>query len=231
MIEEDGSSRVTLDRAEQAYFSSLQESVSGKNVRPPKDLGRICGADAAYSGDRVVAVASVMEGGVVRDRGISIGKCTFPYVSGLFYLREGPFVVDAVRRLRIRPDLVCFDAHGAAHPRFSGLATVCGTILGIPSVGIAKSLLVGRVVPGEGRPDMIVVGKRRVGFVVRDGKTTRYWSPGYSVSANRLKLIIQRYSAECLAALADSDHRSREELTRQFHYRAPTQNDFDSERL
>ena len=140
------------------------------------------------------------------------GSCSLPYVSGLFYLREGPFVVEAAKKLTVRPQLFCFDAHGAAHPRSAGLATVCGMILGIPSVGIAKSLLVGRVASGEGDFARIVHGGRTVGFAVKMNGVTRYWSAGYSVGLAQLKSVIRRHGSVCLLAMKASDAAAKQQV-------------------
>ena len=124
------------------------------------------------------------------------------------YLHEGPFAVSAVEKLVEEPDLVCFDAHGIAHPRSAGLATICGIVLGIPSIGIAKSLLVGREAPGEDGLSQIVYERKKVGVSTRMfGK--RYWSPGFSVSMSELKAIISKYMGTCLKSLAEADRTSR----------------------
>jgi deoxyribonuclease V len=154
-------------------------------------------------------VASVfLEGELVEQKSYS-GACSLPYVSGLFYLLEGPFATEAVRRIEVRPQLLCFDAHGAAHPRAAGLATICGIVLGIPSLGMAKSPLVGTVLgPRNGLGRMVYDG-RTVGFVSEKGGAKRYWSPGYSVSLRELRSIIDRYASVCLRAMAESDRASR----------------------
>ena len=198
-----------LDPAESRFFAMLQGILSKRRVPLPKEISRICAVDAAYRGDLVVAVASLFDGGLPAETSAYVGKCTLPYASGLFYLREGPFAVEAVRGLRLRPQLVCFDAHGAAHPRSAGMATVCGMVLGIPSIGVAKSLLVGEVVAAGG-PDRINYGGREVGFRVRIGGTARYWSPGYSVSLRQLQRVIRNIGLLCLRALAESDREARE---------------------
>ena len=134
-----------LDPAETSFIADLQKLLRRKKTLLSRDIRKICGVDAAYHDDRIVAVASLFDRGRLVETGSYSGTCSLPYKSGLFYMREGPFVVRAVRGLRAHPQVVCFDAHGAAHPRFAGLATVAGMVLGVPSVGIAKSLLVGTV--------------------------------------------------------------------------------------
>lgn len=202
-----------LDAAEVAFFADLQRLLSRKRVRPPKRLKRICAVDSAYDGDRVVAVASVFEDGFPTETSSYAGRCSFPYVSGLFYLREGPFVVRAVRKLKARPQLVCFDAHGAAHPRGAGLATVCGMVLGIPSIGCAKSLLVGEVVQTGPELGKVIYDGEVVGLVTRLNGATRYWSPGYSVSFKGLESLVKTCGPTCLKALSQSDRVARSQLS------------------
>ena len=182
-----------------------------RRKRPiPKGIGRICAVDAAYRGDDVVAVASVFEDGRLAEKGVCRGRCTFPYASGLFYLREGPFAVEAVKRLKVPPQLVCFDPHGPAHPRSAGLATVCGMVLGIPSVGIAKSILTGEVVSREGNIATLVYGEKTVGFRVRMDGMTRFWSAGYSVDLGELRAVVDGYAEICLRAMHESDRSAKE---------------------
>ncbi len=176
----------------------------------PDPLSRIGGVDAAYYGDYIFAAARVFENGQLVDEASYAGRCSLPYVSGLFYLREGPFVVAAARLLRVRPQLLCFDAHGAAHPRSAGLATMCGMLLGIPSVGIAKSVLVGEVSRAAGL-DRIVHDGKTVGFVTTTEGSKRYWSPGYSVTLASLRSMIMTHASECLEALREAHRAANQE--------------------
>ena len=76
----------------------------------------------------------------------------FPYVPGYLSFRELPALAAAWERLRHRPDVVVFDAHGYAHPRRFGLACHGGVLLDLPSVGCAKTRFVGEHGPlGEAR--------------------------------------------------------------------------------
>ena len=70
-------------------------------------------------------------------------EVSFPYVPGLLAFREGPVILAALQQLSIGADVLMFDGHGVAHPRRLGIATHLGVLLGVPSIGCAKSRLVG----------------------------------------------------------------------------------------
>ena len=72
------------------------------------------------------------------------GTPKFPYVPGLLSFREAPLVLAALERLTTSPEYLLADGQGLAHPRRFGLACHLGLLLGLPSVGCAKSILVGR---------------------------------------------------------------------------------------
>ena len=78
------------------------------------------------------------------DEATAVAEVTFPYVPGLLSFRELPAVAVAWARLRTRPDVLIFDGAGYAHPRRFGLACHGGVLFDVPSVGCAKSILVGR---------------------------------------------------------------------------------------
>jgi deoxyribonuclease V len=204
-----------LDKAEEEFFSQIQIMIDAEPVAFPDKPHKICGVDVAYSDrdKRVVAAAVLLKNGDLADRSVYSGHFTFPYVSGLFYLHEGPFAVAAVNKLKEKPDLLCFDAHGYAHPRLRGLATVCGMVLGIPSIGIAKSALIGKTSHYKHDLDKLLFQGRALGFVTLRTQTKKFfWSPGYSASLKDLERVIDAYQEKCLSAMQEAHKLSRASL-------------------
>jgi deoxyribonuclease V len=72
-----------------------------------------------------------------------IDRTDFPYIPGLLSFREGPALLKAFSSLRQAPDFIIFDGQGIAHPRGIGLASHLGLCLDVPTIGCAKTILVG----------------------------------------------------------------------------------------
>jgi len=115
-----------------------------------------------------------------------VRKPRMPYVPGLLSFREAPPVLACFAQLRRRPDAVLVDGHGRAHPRRLGIACHLGLFLEVPTIGCAKSILVGaHRAPGSKRGSRaaLVHGGETVGLALRtrDGVRPAYVSVGHLV--------------------------------------------------
>ncbi len=113
--------------------------------RPPQTIAAI---DCAFSRDkkRIAAVAVQMrlpELEIIQTTE-AVLDVTFPYVPGLLSFREAPACLEAMRILHDIPDAVLIDGQGIAHPRRLGLASHIGLWLDCPTIGCAKSRLIGQ---------------------------------------------------------------------------------------
>jgi len=151
----------------------------------------VAGADLAFDPGTEVAFAGVIvyrfPGLEEVERRMARRRLRFPYVPGLLSFREGPALLAAFARLRTEPDLILIDGHGRAHPRLFGIACHIGVLLDKPTIGCAKSLLVGEhdepgVAPGAATP--LVFQGQRVGAVLRTRENVKpiYVTPGHRVS-------------------------------------------------
>jgi deoxyribonuclease V len=121
------------------------------------------------------------------DQSIAQRRTRFPYVPGYLSFREAPAVLAAFERLRIVPDLLLCDGQGYAHPRRFGIACHLGLLTNTPSIGVAKSRLIGvhgepGIKKGESVP--LIDRGETVGAVVRtrDGVNPLYISIGHRIS-------------------------------------------------
>lgn len=129
--------------------AAVQEELAPRVLRRggPRRFRLVAGADISYEkkDDRFFAAVLVLDGATMEviEEARSSGPSAFPYIPGLLSFREAPLLLRAFRKIRNVPDLVLFDGQGIAHPRRLGLASHLGLILDLPSVGCAKSVLVG----------------------------------------------------------------------------------------
>lgn len=71
-------------------------------------------------------------------------KQSFPYISGFLGFRETPALIQAIDELPSLPDVIFVDGHGISHPRGLGIASHIGVLLDRPTIGVAKTILVGK---------------------------------------------------------------------------------------
>jgi deoxyribonuclease V len=162
----------------------------------------VAGADSVFDEKRGAALAAAvvleLPSLEIVERAAARTPLDFPYIPGLLAFREGPALLAAFRKLKSRPDAVFIDAHGFAHPRRFGEACFVGMALNLPTVGVGKSILVGKHGPvptpfGSSAPLVHEGETVGVAFRAADGTRPVYVSAGHRVdlaSALRLTRLV-----------------------------------------
>ncbi|HEU0013754.1 MAG TPA: endonuclease V [Longimicrobium sp.] len=191
--------RMTVAEAREAQQRLRAELV----LEPPPGFAPRFAAGLDVSADRfsrrgyagiVVVDLETME---TVDQAGAAADLTFPYVPGYLSFRELPPLLHAWERLHVRPDVLVFDGQGYAHPRRFGLACHGGVLFGIPSVGCAKTRLLGEHdEPGRERGSTapLLHEGQVVGAVLRtrDGVAPLYVSPGHRMDLATATALVLR---------------------------------------
>lgn len=164
-----------------------------------RSLRLAAGVDLAFSEDGSECIAGVvlwdMRKECVLEQHVIRRPVRFPYVPGLLSFREAPAIAAALRRLNRKPDVFLFDGQGYAHPRRFGLACHVGVWLDRPSIGCAKSILVGVCDEPEaekGAQTPLIHEDERIGVALRtrDGVKPIYVSVGHKVALASAATIV-----------------------------------------
>ena len=162
------------------------ETIAGVDIGIDRRSGRAHAAVAVldYPGCRPLEHATVHQ------------RIRFPYVPGYLSFREVPPILAALEKLTVVPDLIICDGQGIAHPRRFGLACHLGVLTDIPTIGAAKSRLIGRYdEPGPDKGDWSALEDdgETIGAVLRTRARVRplYVSIGHKVSlTSAIRLVL-----------------------------------------
>lgn len=163
----------------------------------------VAGLDVGYdyTNNLSKAAAVVLKGASFEPclSAVAYAETPFPYISGLLSFREIPVLLKLLSILPEKPDLICVDGQGIAHPRRIGIASHLGVLADIPTVGFAKSKLCGTfTMPDQNRGSYSALKDRgeHVGYVYRSRDNVKpiYISPGHRVSVETSLKLAQKYS-------------------------------------
>lgn len=178
----EGSDRLgpirTVAGLDAAFVLRGSQAFRPRHSRASRDANRAIGAVVLFRYPEMIEL----------ERSSAEVPLKFPYVPGFLSFREIPALLAALGGLREMPDLLFSDGQGYAHPRRMGLATHLGIILDLPSVGCAKSLLVGEhSAPGrqQGEWSEIRDGEETIGAALR---TRTDCAPMYISAGHRVSL-------------------------------------------
>lgn len=156
------------------------------------EIRSVAGVDVGFieAGQRARAAVAVLEwpGLTLADHSIAYQPTQLPYVPGFLSFREVPVVLEALAGLKNLPDLILCDGQGYAHPRRFGYACHLGLLTDLPTIGVAKSRLIGRHEPvpdHQGAWVPLWDQQERIGAVVR---TQRRVNPLFVSCGHRISL-------------------------------------------
>jgi deoxyribonuclease V len=185
--------------AEQAI--AVQEALRDQ-VRCDDDFGTpqtVAGVDVGFTDESATARAAVVVLSFPELKplahALAYAPASFPYIPGLLSFREAPAILAALNQLGQAPDLLICDGQGIAHPRRLGIASHLGVLSGLPSIGCAKSLLVGRHGPlgaERGARSALLYQGEQIGWVLRTrtGVKPVYVSPGHRVGLDSAAALV-----------------------------------------
>lgn len=162
----------------------------------------VAGIDAGFEQEGTITRAAVvvlkLPELTLLEQTIAYRPTTFPYVPSLLSFREMPTVLEALTQLTLEPDLIVCDGAGIAHPRRLGIASHLGILINKPTIGVAKSRLIGthdELPPEKGAWVPLIDQGETIGAVLRSRTGTKplYVSPGYRI---RLETAVD-YVLQC----------------------------------
>ncbi len=165
----------------------LSKRIVFEDVLPEK-IRFVAGVDVAYVKDLSVGAVVVSDYSSLKvlESQTALSKTRFPYIPTLLSFREIQPTVLSIRKLHLQPDFFLVDAHGFAHPYRCGFASYLGLVIGKPTIGVAKSRLIGHVEDTIGEKDVALLEHEDevIGAVVttKRGCKPVYVSVGHMVS-------------------------------------------------
>ena len=171
---------------------TMQRHLSKQVIREdkiPKNVRYVAGVDVAYTTESSIGAVAVLDYdslSLVKSKTAKV-KTRFPYIPTLLSFREIPPTLAAIKKLKTQPDVFLVNGQGIAHPYRLGFASHLGLVVNKPTIGVAKSLLCGKVGNFNKEGWAPITHKDEIigAAVAKYGKKPIYVSIGHMVSLER----------------------------------------------
>lgn len=164
------------------------------------EIKYIGGLDVTYFDNIGIGVAVVFDysAKTLVEHKIVKSEVVFPYISTYLSFREFPIIKEVVELLSHKPQILMLDGNGVLHPFCIGVASHAGIKLNIATIGVAKSLLCGKVqcIPTEkGKSSEIIYKSKLAGYCLKSAKNANpiYVSPGHKISFDTALEIVKKF--------------------------------------
>jgi len=187
--------KFSVEKARRAQIE-LSKRIIAEDKLPTK-IRYVGGVDVAYTNDLSVAAAVSLDFRTLQleESQVVVRKTDFPYVPTLLSFREIPGTMMAIKGLHMEPDIILADGHGYAHPYRCGFASHLGLALKRPTIGVAKTLLIGTPEKHDRTQDTVFIRDRDqiIGAQVtmRPGEKPVYVSVGHMISLETAVRIVR----------------------------------------
>ena len=189
-----------------AALQTLQSELAAQLIlrdQFAKPLRTVAGFDVGFEEDGAITrvAAVLLDANTLEVIASEVARLPtrMPYIPGLLSFRELPALLAALEQLPQIPDLAFVDGHGIAHPRRLGIAAHFGVTTGLPSIGVAKKILI-----GESRTNLhdmrgaftpLRQGTDQIGWILRSkpGCLPLIISPGHRVAMASTPELVMRY--------------------------------------
>jgi deoxyribonuclease V len=184
--------RFSISKAHETQLRLSQKIVS--EDRLPQKINSIAGVDVAYAGELAIGAVAVLDYeslGLLESQTATC-EVKFPYIPTLLSFREIPPTVACIKKLKLQPDVLLVDGQGIAHPYGCGFASHLGLAIGKPTIGVAKSRLIGKPAKIAGE-DFLVHKGQIISAVVTTKKGAKpvYVSIGHLISLGTAVKIVK----------------------------------------
>jgi deoxyribonuclease V len=182
----------SISKAREAQTRLSKQIIS--EDRLPEKINLVAGVDVAYADELAIGAVAVLDYESLEPVESQTATCKvkLPYIPTLLSFREIPPAVACIRRLKSQPDVFLADGQGIAHPYRCGFASHLGLAIKKPTIGVAKSRLIGE--PTEkARGVFLVQNCQIIGSVVttKDGSKPVYVSVGHLISLGTAIKIVK----------------------------------------
>ncbi|MGC9133389.1 MAG: endonuclease V [Nanopusillaceae archaeon] len=172
-------------------YRKIQEELAKKIILENgfKEIIYIGGVDLSYKDDFGYIVYVILDKELnLINKYIFKEKIEFPYIPSFLAFREGEPIIKTFNKIKEKIDILFVNGHGISHPVKMGLASYVGVILNIPTIGITKSLLTGKIIDNK-----IIIDNEVRGYIIEKENKKIYASPGNLISLEKSKELAEKY--------------------------------------
>lgn len=184
----------SVKRAHDAQLKTSKRIIQRDTL--PKEIRYVAGVDIAYVKELSIGAATVLDYdslSLVESKTAHV-ITEFPYIPTLLSFREVPPAIAVIKKLRVQPDVFLVDGQGIMHPYRLGFASHLGLVFSKPTIGVAKSPLIGDVGEFNKENWAPILDKGEVvgvALITRKGTKPLYVSVGHMVSLERAIEVVK----------------------------------------